>query len=242
MKSKEEILNAVYDKNHLDLFENQIDLIYQAMEEYHSQFTSQQKPDGWDRSDFMDKVEEITDNNYKKYKGQNEAELITREEIADLVQAFYFSPQPQPSNIDWDEMRNKFFAECVEDKKVCFAPHDLFEWIKKTYPFVPSQNPSVNVSDEEIEALLFNHTNGANVIEESISKFRTLFNSSDSSKEEVVKWISVEDRLPEKDEIFIGCGNGFTPAIYQNANFKRWEITHWMPLPKAPELFKQEMK
>ena len=31
---------------------------------------------------------------------------------------------------DWNTLRNKFFAECVENGKVSIAPHDLFEWIK----------------------------------------------------------------------------------------------------------------
>ncbi len=28
------------------------------------------------------------------------------------------------------ELRDKFFDECVEQKKISLAPHDLFEWFK----------------------------------------------------------------------------------------------------------------
>ncbi len=33
--------------------------------------------------------------------------------------------------MNWEELRNKFFKECVEDGKIVFAPHDLFEWFKR---------------------------------------------------------------------------------------------------------------
>ncbi len=40
----------------------------------------------YDRSEFMDAMQDIMDNNYNKFKGTNEAELFSREEIADLVE------------------------------------------------------------------------------------------------------------------------------------------------------------
>jgi hypothetical protein len=38
------------------------------------------------REELLDKIEEITDKNYKTFRGTNEAELHTREEIADLIE------------------------------------------------------------------------------------------------------------------------------------------------------------
>lgn len=39
-----------------------------------------------ERHELLDKIEEITDRNYKTFRGTNEAELHTREEIADLIE------------------------------------------------------------------------------------------------------------------------------------------------------------
>ena len=39
-----------------------------------------------DRSDLMDKLEEIQNKNYNRFKGVNEADLATREDIADLFE------------------------------------------------------------------------------------------------------------------------------------------------------------
>ncbi|MFA5300881.1 MAG: hypothetical protein WC389_22040 [Lutibacter sp.] len=38
------------------------------------------------RSDLIDKIEEIQNKNYNQFKGVNEADLATREEIADLFE------------------------------------------------------------------------------------------------------------------------------------------------------------
>lgn len=35
------------------------------------------------------------------------------------------------TQVNWDELRESYFNECVDDKKVCLAPHDLFEWFKR---------------------------------------------------------------------------------------------------------------
>jgi len=32
--------------------------------------------------------------------------------------------------IDWKQLRENYFKECVENNKVSYAPHDLFEWFK----------------------------------------------------------------------------------------------------------------
>ena len=38
------------------------------------------------RNQLLDKIEEITDKNYRTFRGTNEAELHTREELADLIE------------------------------------------------------------------------------------------------------------------------------------------------------------
>jgi phage pi2 protein 07 len=38
------------------------------------------------RDQLLDKIEEITDKNYRTFRGTNEAELHTREELADLIE------------------------------------------------------------------------------------------------------------------------------------------------------------
>ncbi len=54
------------------------------------------------------------------------------------------------------------------------------------------------------------------------------------------KWISVKDRLPEKDEYvlcFCNIGDGFQ-AIFHYTKERKFDgtaVTHWMPFPKPPE-------
>lgn len=55
------------------------------------------------------------------------------------------------------------------------------------------------------------------------------------------KWIPVTERLPEYgQEIIAYSGNVLKPTVYGihywNKEFDNWaRITHWMPLPPAPE-------
>lgn len=60
------------------------------------------------------------------------------------------------------------------------------------------------------------------------------------------EWISVKDRLPRNNGMYIVCNNGFViPAEYATyALGKRsWfgefselhKVSHWMPLPEPPE-------
>lgn len=52
-------------------------------------------------------------------------------------------------------------------------------------------------------------------------------------------WISVKDRLPEKDEYvlcFCNIGDGFQ-AIFHYGKERKFDgtaVTHWMPLPNPP--------
>ena len=65
------------------------------------------------------------------------------------------------------------------------------------------------------------------------------------------KWISVEDRLPEESGSYLVCtrrSDAFTAHFYLNTN--EWKshfagsagkhITHWLPLPPAPNDNKEE--
>jgi hypothetical protein len=51
----------------------------------------------------------------------------------DLFETFNFTyaiaKQKERDNLK--TLRKKFFKECVENGKVSYAPHDLFEWFKK---------------------------------------------------------------------------------------------------------------
>ena len=64
------------------------------------------------------------------------------------------------------------------------------------------------------------------------------------------KWISVEERLPERGEYFVRCIHNYTDndeyechkvAIYLSEEY-RWidvgnllKVTHWMPIPELPK-------
>ena len=55
------------------------------------------------------------------------------------------------------------------------------------------------------------------------------------------KWVSVKDRLPEKDGRYLAYGSAFGRCrmgiLYYSAELKHFndgEVTHWMPLPEPP--------
>jgi len=64
-----------------------------------------------------------------------------------------------------------------------------------------------------------------------------------------MEWISVEERLPKKNEEYIVCGVGFNNVLVTTLEWRRgrWfsdvyqnyvemiKITHWMPLPEPPK-------
>jgi hypothetical protein len=63
-----------------------------------------------------------------------------------------------------------------------------------------------------------------------------------------MQWISVKDRLPEVDEVYIGSDGTYVFPIYylakstfRNGSLWSWEgesypeVTHWMPLPEPPK-------
>jgi hypothetical protein len=61
-----------------------------------------------------------------------------------------------------------------------------------------------------------------------------------------MEWISVKDRLPEKENEEVICYDGkivFTGVEYSKKNDFEWiecgykpkNITHWMPLPNPPQ-------
>ena len=66
----------------------------------------------------------------------------------------------------------------------------------------------------------------------------------------VPRWIPVEERLPEDDEMYLVYTTEHTCAVYRYWGDGEWEtewgedashdITHWMPLPKSPEEVQHE--
>lgn len=63
----------------------------------------------------------------------------------------------------------------------------------------------------------------------------------------MAEWISVKDRLPDKNGTVIGCyiGGDMEFVVYYNGEFLSYDeegyphkahyITHWMPLPEPPK-------
>ncbi len=58
---------------------------------------------------------------------------------------------------------------------------------------------------------------------------------------DVPKWISVTERVPEKEmEVIVYTGNTLKPSVFcyhfWTADLLSWQsFTHWMPLPKPPK-------
>ena len=57
------------------------------------------------------------------------------------------------------------------------------------------------------------------------------------------RWISVEERLPEKHEgVIVHCNDGFLTLMCYDGRDWQWNgkrdnsVTHWMPLPEPPEV------
>ena len=86
--------------------------------------------------------------------------------------------------------------------------------------------------------------------EEKISNHYALM--LDKTEEELMaervktEWISVDERLPEREEIVLCC-LGLVQNVYTYKGDNIWEdsygyyqkdepITHWMPLPEAPKM------
>lgn len=63
------------------------------------------------RDELMDAIQEIQDRNYNKFKGSNEAELHTREEIADLFEAYFKTSASKLENITTDLKKELYRRE-----------------------------------------------------------------------------------------------------------------------------------
>ncbi len=57
------------------------------------------------------------------------------------------------------------------------------------------------------------------------------------------EWISVDERLPEKDDVYLVCLSGL-PADFdrfvvvdgEEGYFEHCKVTHWLPIPEAPKM------
>lgn len=64
--------------------------------------------------------------------------------------------------------------------------------------------------------------------------------------EKVQEWISIEDELPAEDGTYLIClEDGYVATAYfEDGEFDLWadatDVAYWMPLPKAPEVKKDE--
>ena len=61
---------------------------------------------------------------------------------------------------------------------------------------------------------------------------------------EQARWVMVSERLPELyDKVLVYCEHGYTTEVtilnYEAGLFPFDNVTHWMPLPKPPEVQRQ---
>ena len=115
---------------------------------------------------------------------------------------------------------------------------------------------SINEKEETIEYKLA--VKAADAIKELLAqkeRYKTAYIKAHNARVEEIKmrlnaapkWISTTDRLPEKDGSYlVRFGNGLittdTFMTFEDGHTKWYDggddiggITHWMPLPKAPE-------
>lgn len=66
----------------------------------------------------------------------------------------------------------------------------------------------------------------------------------DALKEEIPKWISVEDRLPTPNQVVLifwdnkitsGSYKNFHNGYFQHGSATQLKVTHWQPLPDPPK-------
>ena len=52
----------------------------------------------------------------------------------------------------------------------------------------------------------------------------------------VQEWISVKDRLPETEDVFLCWSKDLADMMFcYTSDFKQLEVTHWMHLPQPPK-------
>lgn len=75
----------------------------------------------------------------------------------------------------------------------------------------------------------------------SVKSWRRLMGmAADALEARAPRWISVDDIVPDKDSEVLVCdkngaiGVGYYTGTWYSCNTP-YRITHWMPLPKAPE-------
>ena len=52
----------------------------------------------------------------------------------------------------------------------------------------------------------------------------------------VQEWISVKDRLPETEDVFLCWSKDLADMMFcYTSDFMQLEVTHWMPLPEPPK-------
>ena len=50
------------------------------------------------------------------------------------------------------------------------------------------------------------------------------------------KWISVKDRLPETEDVFLCWSRDLSDMMFcYTSDFEKMEVTHWMSLPQPPK-------
>ena len=103
------------------------------------------------------------------------------------------------------------------------------------------------VDDDAINAYIYGYKRGyAKCIKQMQDGFNELLVACNTSMNRL-RWISVEDKLPEEGELVYAIREGnVEPGIYKFMAKDQWEwaprfiaciddITHWMPLPKPPK-------
>lgn len=130
-------------------------------------------------------------------------------------------PQQEVNDINWTELRNRFYDECTKKDgrmiKIDLAPHDLFEWFKNK--IFPQQKEQEIKSKEEWIS-----------VEERLPEKSTV----DVYTKGGYRLADIDYRNGVHEE---------NPSFWCYAhtdNGRRWvdisdDITHWMPLPKPPK-------
>ena len=158
------------------------------------------------------KAEELALNKYTKTEYNASKERLAYYKA--IIDTYTDRANEETERFNFRNLRDKYFSECVENSKVCFAPHDLFEWFKGNINLLEDVESMIQQAEQQME-----NEDGWISIEDRLPEDnqKALITNNDT--------IVIAEYLQKEFYVF---------EIQDTLAIE--EITHWMPLPNPPKL------